>query len=397
MYLVESGVLVGVKAGNKTLVEVEAREKTLVEVEAELGSLTEYVHFAIGLSCMGDFRGVTTLARRPSLVVQMSTFVSRGGGWNGGRDEGSGRSDGGGAGPHLICSTCNSSNPHGRIYFPGYRSLAEFRIDGDSVSEFEGESAASGADVVVAAVVVEELAIAMAIVVAVAEVAMVVVEMVIGDMSGSVNGISSEEQNASNARLNAPQAPPCPRHLGHGVGRMARSPSGKLAAPGIWRNSWWELGWATIQVVAGMEAEMEVLVGGKLGLLNIGFGEGWGGGGVDGGGGGGIGWAHLAFSESYRRRKRRERWKTALSTALVATLMAAVPSAAAVVPATAVPSAAVPAGAASSAMGRKLIQISTECSKLPVTLLETVCKGNGFYPVALVAQAAPLKTLLFSI
>ncbi len=41
------------EAGNKTLVEVEAREKTLVEVEAGLGSLTEYVHFAIGLTCMG--------------------------------------------------------------------------------------------------------------------------------------------------------------------------------------------------------------------------------------------------------------------------------------------------------------------------------------------------------
>jgi hypothetical protein len=58
---VESGVLVGVKAGNKTLVEVEAREKTLVEVEAEPGSVTDYVHFAIGLSCMG---GSTVLSAK---------------------------------------------------------------------------------------------------------------------------------------------------------------------------------------------------------------------------------------------------------------------------------------------------------------------------------------------
>lgn len=32
--------------------------------------------------------------------------------------------------------------------------------------------------------------------------------MEFGDVSGAVNGISSEEQNASNAGLNAPQAPP---------------------------------------------------------------------------------------------------------------------------------------------------------------------------------------------
>jgi hypothetical protein len=34
--------------------------------------------------------------------------------------------------------------------------------------------------------------------------------MEFGDVSGAVNGISSEEQNASNAGLNAPQAPPPP-------------------------------------------------------------------------------------------------------------------------------------------------------------------------------------------
>lgn len=63
-------MLVGVKAGNKTLVEVEAREKTLVEVEAELGSLTEYVHFAIGLSCMG---GSTVLSAKKKKKKQFAS------------------------------------------------------------------------------------------------------------------------------------------------------------------------------------------------------------------------------------------------------------------------------------------------------------------------------------
>jgi hypothetical protein len=50
---VESGVLIGSTPGKKTSVEVEVVEKTLVEVKAGLAPLTGYVHFVVGLTCMG--------------------------------------------------------------------------------------------------------------------------------------------------------------------------------------------------------------------------------------------------------------------------------------------------------------------------------------------------------
>jgi hypothetical protein len=49
----ESGVLIGVKAERKPWWKWRWWKKTLVEVEARLAPLTGYVHFAVGLTCMG--------------------------------------------------------------------------------------------------------------------------------------------------------------------------------------------------------------------------------------------------------------------------------------------------------------------------------------------------------
>jgi hypothetical protein len=99
--------------------------------------------------------------------------------------------------------------------------------------------------------------------------------MEFGDVSGAVNGISSEEQNASNARLNAPQAPPPHVQMKTGTWSHANAPlpirktsstwwglryprrpnltsafrSSLLLNLGVrWSNSWRELAWPNTPV-----------------------------------------------------------------------------------------------------------------------------------------------------